>query len=51
MDTKDFKMIMDMFHKNKPLNLAQRQVLSKLIDSDNEQEITSLQAEDDDGQS
>ena len=48
MQTENFKAIMEMFHKNKPLNLAQRQVLSKLIDSDNEHEITTLQATNDD---
>ena len=33
---------MDILSNNQPLNLAQRQILSEIIDSDNEEEIAQL---------
>lgn len=33
---------MDILSNNQPLNLAQRQILAEIIDSDNEEEIAQL---------
>ncbi len=39
MKVSEFEKIMDLFHKNTPLTLKQRQAVTEILESDNEQEI------------